>query len=851
MDDDIATYLGYKGYTIKKENISIEEQQLLRKELNVKPFVPKSSLIKPQPFPIYRESQNKMYVPRFYGIETYGEPDVDIIDDGNSIDLNFNGELREKQKTVVDKFMTHIDKNGCGLLALHTGFGKCHAKGTPIMLSNGKIKKVENIKVGDKLMGDDSTPRTVLSLARGREMMYDIIPNKGEKYTVNESHILSLRCGYSNGSKNYVKDKIIDIEVRDFLKLPKTIKNHLLKGYRVPINFPEKKVDLDPYVLGYWLGDGTCRCPQITTIEEPVIEYFKMYCEELGLFLRQGKGRDNISYSMSAGKKNRKGISGSTGKNPMINMLKKHNLIMNKHIPHIYKCNSKSVRLELLAGIIDSDGYYKKGCYSITQKNETLLDDIIYVARSLGFAAYKKECKKSCMYKGEKKTGTYYTTTIHGDGIEYIPVKLERKKANKRKQIKNVLNTGITVVKREVDEYYGFEIDGNRRFVLGDFTVTHNTICALNIISRLKTKTLIIVHKEFLLRQWIERIEQFLPDAKVGKIQAKVIDIDDKDIVICMLQSLSMKDYPKDMFRSFGFTIYDECHHIGAEVFSRSLLKVVTKYMLGLSATMKRKDGLTKVIKWFLGDIVCKIERKGEDKVLVKVVNFESNDEEFNEIATDYRGQIKYTTMIKKICEFNSRTEFIIKILKKLLDENYDQQIMILGHQKKQLQYIYEAINHRTIATVGFYMGGMKEKDLKISEGKKVIIGTYAMAEEGLDIKTLTTLIMATPKVDVTQSVGRILRKKGTEALVIDVVDQHCLFQRHFKKRKTFYRKQKFKIIETDMKGFMEDNWTTIYDPQNTVKAKLGKNTKTKTKTKSYKKKDKVEQQLLQGVCLI
>merc|ERR1712127_178315 len=135
-------------------------------------------------------------------------------------------------------------------------------------------------------------------------------------------------------------------------------------------------------------------------------------------------------------------------------------------------------------------------------------------------------------------------------------------------------------------------------------------ICALNIISRLKTKTLIIVHKEFLLRQWIERIEQFLPDAKVGKIQAKVIDIDDKDIVICMLQSLSMKDYPKDMFRSFGFTICDECHHIGAEVFSRSLLKVVTKYMLGLSATMKRKDGLTKVIKWFLGDIVCKIERK-------------------------------------------------------------------------------------------------------------------------------------------------------------------------------------------------------------------------------------------------
>ena len=104
------------------------------------------------------------------------------------------------------------------------------------------------------------------------------------------------------------------------------------------------------------------------------------------------------------------------------------------------------------------------------------------------------------------------------------------------------------------------------------------TCLALNILSQLKKKTLIIVHKEFLLRQWLERIEQFLPDAKVGKIQAKTIDTEDKDIVICMLQSLSMKEYPKEMFYEYGFTIVDECHHIGAEVFSRAFFKVVTKY---------------------------------------------------------------------------------------------------------------------------------------------------------------------------------------------------------------------------------------------------------------------------------
>ena len=812
-EEVIEPYISKRGYSIPKDCLDVEDQIILRKDLSVRPYVPKNSFAKPSSFPVYRESKNKFYIPKFYGVANYGAVEKTRLNKAIPINLEFNGQLREQQITAVEAYMKAAHEVGGGLLELHTGFGKCHAKGTPIMLSNGKIKKVENIKVGDKLMGDDSTPRTVLSLARGREMMYDIIPNKGEKYTVNESHILSLRCGYSNGSKNYVKDKIIDIEVRDFLKLPKTIKNHLLKGYRVPINFPEKKVDLDPYILGYWLGDGTSRTPQITTIEEPVIEYFKMYCEELGLFLRQGKGRDSISYSMSAGKKNRKGISGSTGKNPVLNMLKKHNLIMNKHIPHIYKCNSKSIRLELLAGIIDSDGYYRKGCYSITQKNETLLDDIIYVARSLGFAAYKKKCEKSCIYKGEKRTGTYYTTTIHGDGIEYIPVKLERKKASKRKQIKNVLNTGIKVVKREVDEYYGFEIDGNRRFVLGDFTVTHNTICALNIISRLKVKTIIIVHKEFLLRQWVERIEQFLPQANVGRIQQNKIETEGKDIVIAMLQSLSMKDYPIEMFAEYGLTIVDECHHISSEVFSRALFKVVTKYTLGLSATMKRKDGLTKVIKWFLGDIVFSKHRKGEDKVLVKGIVYESNDEEFEKDVLNWKGQINYTSMIKKLCEFNRRSEFILKVLKDLVDNRSDdEQIMVLAHNKNLLQYLHDAIKHRKIASVGYYIGGMKEVDLKISEAKKIIIATYAMAEEGLDIKTLTTLLMATPKVDITQAVGRVLRRKGHEALVIDIIDTHSLFQRHWTKRKTLYRKQKFKVIKTSSNDYGKDIWETIID---------------------------------------
>ena len=180
-------------------------------------------------------------------------------------------------------------------------------------------------------------------------------------------------------------------------------------------------------------------------------------------------------------------------------------------------------------------------------------------------------------------------------------------------------------------------------------------------------------------------------------------------------------------------------------------------------------------------------------------------------------------------------------MLSDLLNKNRNQQIMILGHQKKLLKYLHDAIKHRTIATVGYYIGGMKEEELKKSEGKKVVIATYAMAEEGLDIKTLSTLIMATPKVDVTQSVGRILRKKHSQAIVVDIVDSHCLFQRHFAKRKTFYRKSKFKIEQTDMKGYKNDEWEVIYDPVNKIKKSF------KSKSKKNEKKD----ELLQGVCLI
>ena len=340
------------------------------------------------------------------------------------------------------------------------------------------------------------------------------------------------------------------------------------------------------------------------------------------------------------------------------------------------------------------------------------------------------------------------------------------------------------------------------------------TALGIYIISQLRTKTLIIVHKEFLLNQWIERINDFLPGARVGRIQGNTIDVENKDIVIGMLQSLTQREYDQSIINTFGLTIIDEVHHISAECFSQSLFKIVTKYMLGLTATLTRKDGTTGVIRMFLGDVAYSEKRKGDDAVLVRGVRYTTNDKVFNENLLDYRGNPQYSTMITKLCNFNARTECILNLLKDMLEQEPNKQIMVLAQNKSILKYIFDAINHRNIGTCGYYIGGMKETALKESEGKQVIVATYSMAAEGLDIKTLTKLIMATPRSDIEQAVGRILRDKHANPIVVDIIDTHDVFQNQWKKRKRFYKSQKYKIVEIESNlysGITNSPWKTTF----------------------------------------
>jgi len=347
------------------------------------------------------------------------------------------------------------------------------------------------------------------------------------------------------------------------------------------------------------------------------------------------------------------------------------------------------------------------------------------------------------------------------------------------------------------------------------------TVMALNIITLLKKKTLILVHKEFLMNQWIERAQEFVPGASVGKIQGPVFDVEGKDIVIGMIQTMYSRDFDSTAFDGFGLTIIDEVHRIGSEEFSKTLLKVSTKYMLGISATVERKDRLTKILYMFIGPKIYEEERDSNDPVIVRGIEYVTRDHEFNQVEYDFRGTPKFSTMISKLCDYGPRSDFIVQIVQDLIRENPQNQIMILAHNRSLLTYLYDSIGHKRIATAGYYLGGMKEPDLKETETKQVVIATYAMAAEAIDIKTLSTLVMATPKTDIEQSIGRILRTRHTNPIVVDVIDSHDLFKNQWRTRKTFYRKCNYKILytpSTKYTGPENTEWKVEYDPKDKTK---------------------------------
>lgn len=373
----------------------------------------------------------------------------------------------------------------------------------------------------------------------------------------------------------------------------------------------------------------------------------------------------------------------------------------------------------------------------------------------------------------------------------------------KYKKIK--INFNGSLKERQI-EPYNVTIKGLREKGGGVLSIPcgwGKTVLGLKLICDLKVKTLVIVHKTFLLNQWKERINQFIPSAKIGLIKQSVVDVKDKDIVIGMLQSISMKEYSKDIFGEFGFVLVDEVHRISSKIFSRALPKTSTKYTLGLSATPYRDDGLSKIFYWYLGDMLYQKVQGGNKSVIVKCYNFKSLHSKFKEVKNTWTKKVITPTMITNITEINTRNKFILDLIILILTKQEylkDQklpkrQILVLSDRLNHLDCLKNMLDNKKICSTGFYIGKMKEEQLDESSKKDVIFGTYPMASEGLDIQSLNTLILATPKSKITQSVGRIMRKESSDInpLIIDIIDDLSVFKNQGYKRRSFYKKKKYR----------------------------------------------------------
>jgi superfamily II DNA or RNA helicase len=329
------------------------------------------------------------------------------------------------------------------------------------------------------------------------------------------------------------------------------------------------------------------------------------------------------------------------------------------------------------------------------------------------------------------------------------------------------------------------------------------TVCALYIASKLQHPTLVLVHNTFLRDQWIERITHFLPNARIGLFQGETQQVEDKDIIVGMLQTISLKDIHPKTFKNIGFVIVDECHHIASEAFSQAVPKITSKHMLGLSATPERKDKLMHVINWFLGPMLYRSNNtdKVDNGVFVEVYEFDKGDDKFNEVIYNNQGVMFTSLMINKLVEYEPRNKLLVDLLTDVYDDS-ERQILVLTDRVEHTKLLFDMLPEEIQSEACILLRSVKS-DVRTEwcATKRILIATYAMCKEGFDVATLNTLLIATPRPDVDQIVGRILRveksKRTVSPLILDIVDP--AFRRQFQERLSLYNKRNYTVQKMKM----------------------------------------------------
>mgnify|MGYP000017637171 CR=1 FL=1 len=496
--------------------------------------------------------------------------------------------LRPRQKTFVERSLAALATRANTLGIAPTG---CHAAGTPILMFDGSTKCVEDIIVGDVLMGPGSAARHVRELHRGHDQMVEIRPLKGSPFVVNLGHILTLvrtndgmpaRCRNRDG-------ELVDISVADWLAASNNFR-HLHKLVRMPADFPERAApDLDAYLLGVILGDGSIiNNVSVTTPDIEIVETLYGSAARLGLRLRCAQLSNNEANTYFFADDRSHG-------NALIDQLRALDLFgkksAEKFIPDAYRLGSRATRFVMLAGLLDTDGHLMNGrCFEFVSKSPRLASDVVFIARSLGFLASI----------AEKEVGgrIYQRVHISGD-LDQIPTRVLRKQAPPRKQKKNVLRCGFTVHAVGEGEYFGFTVDGDHRYLMGDFTLTHNSGKTIMLsavtgdsIGETEAKACVLAHRDELTEQnraKFGRVNPAITTSVVGATTKSWCGQVTFAMVPTLTRERNLASMPK-----LDLLVIDEAHHAVADSYRRIIDHVrdanPDARIFGVTATPNRGD---------------------------------------------------------------------------------------------------------------------------------------------------------------------------------------------------------------------------------------------------------------------
>jgi len=466
--------------------------------------------------------------------------------------------FRPGQEETIKNIMENRDT----LAVMPTGGGKCHPAGTKVIMYDGSIKNVENIIVGDKLMGPDNTPRVVLSLARGRDVIYNIIPHKGKAFGATPHHKISLIK--TNEGKGYDNKPIIDVSIKEYLTWSK-YKKHIYKLIRTGVDKfgqIEKQYKIPPYYLGMILGDGSLAHDNSVSVTKNDVE-IQDACQELADIF----DIKCVIYQNSCGCNAYRFSNKKRGpqKNPLKTALRELGLLpiacADKFIPKQYLYRNKYDRLELLAGLLDTDGYLGHSGYEFSCKSNKMADNVLFLARSLGLHAHHGKCGPNKLYN---------RIHISGD-CSQIPLRIKRKKACKRRQRTNSLVSGFIIKKiSDNEQYYGFQLDKDHRYLLEDFTITHNSML-YQLPALLKDGvTLVISPLISLMADQVMALKNrnlpatFLNSTLGQKEKRKIVKdiIDNKYKMVYVSPELLCTEYFKDIISQINVSLIavDEAH---------------------------------------------------------------------------------------------------------------------------------------------------------------------------------------------------------------------------------------------------------------------------------------------------